>query len=244
MVQAADGRTLHVDGRTFARVLGNTGVFRGAADTGPVVLVTSAPLKTSQGSGFRDVLLREFGVQEPVYVPKGEARLLFAQDGRTLHDPTAGTPGRAVRPVDAPRGGRSDGDFAQSSDRGDVDLMAPGSRGTTRAPWTSRMPEGVGPDGQVRRFRPEDVRYRVMTRWGSRVGLTFLTGGERSASLAWGGAPRGEHLNTFVHPEGDGPSGFPGSDGAQPVRGRWREDSMYVAVEGAAGGFELRLTDG
>jgi hypothetical protein len=74
------------------------------------------------------------------------------------------------------------------------------------------------------------------------VGLTFLSGADRTTSLRWGAEPRDTHRQTFVHPEGS--SSFPSSKGAEEQTGPWRREAMYVAVRAENGTFELRLKDG
>jgi hypothetical protein len=214
VVHTRDGATVHLDGPAFARVVGASETFRGMGDfrrQGPITLAVSAPLHgRSWGHAFHQVLNLEFEVENPVHQPRGEAALrrgengapvVWAQDGWTVHDRTADVKERVVRPSDGP-----------DPDAGRMvrSIGEPSSAGRLH---------GVDATGGVRRFEPGEVQVRPMVRGGEQVGLTFLSGSERSASLRWAGEPRSEHLRTFVHPEGS--TSFPSSKGAAEVRGPW-----------------------
>ncbi|KJK46238.1 hypothetical protein UK23_24035, partial [Lentzea aerocolonigenes] len=235
VVHTTDGRTVHVDGAAFARVVGNSETFRAMGGLRqPVVLAATTPLSgRTPGADFHQTLRGEFGVTSPVLELRGAAGLhadghsrpvVWFQDGWTVHDRDAAVPAQVVRPPAGPAR----------------------AEGLTSLPGTEsglgRL-QGTEPSGDVRRFEPGDVRVEQLRGKSKEpIGFTFLTGAERSASLRWGAEPGREHLRTFVQREGS--SSFPSSKGAMEVPANWRQDSMYVAVRGDADSFELRLTDG
>ncbi|KJK46239.1 hypothetical protein UK23_24030, partial [Lentzea aerocolonigenes] len=263
-IELTDGHSLLVGGAVLAELLHDLRPFRdlmAAREHEAVTLLScwAGADRRAGGTAFDfQRALERFGYRQPVAGPTGPVRFGLDEPGtswesfvsrgghwESFPSPWAWTPGRPADEAGlVPSASGRDRDLTLSSARAlgdDADLTEAGPS-RAASPEEQALPRGVDADGRVREFSYGDVQFKEMTRWGTPIGLTFLTGADQAASLSWASAPRGEHLRTFVQPEGS--SAFPSSDGARPVAARWREDSLYVAVKGSADGFELRLADG
>jgi RNase P/RNase MRP subunit p29 len=126
VVRTADGVRVHVDGRTFARVLGQAGGFvdpSGSRWPGAIALITSGPV---DGAAFQRTLLREFGVMGPVHEPRGAVHLVdggeraVAENGWTTHGREPRPAREVIHFTPAFRSERADGTLGRPGDVSDV----------------------------------------------------------------------------------------------------------------------------
>ncbi|WP_231114645.1 hypothetical protein [Lentzea aerocolonigenes] len=152
VVRTADGVRVHVDGHTFARVLGQTAGFvdpSGSRWPGAIALITSGgPV---DGAAFQRTLLREFAVTGPVHESRGAVHLVdggervVAEDGWTTHGREP-RPAREVIHFTPPslRDERVDGTLGRGGEVSDVD-----ARLTAWLDEADRRAEPAAPVDQV-----------------------------------------------------------------------------------------------